>query len=118
MVLEEIAASHSAIGAYEILERLAGKGQRLAPISIYRALEALLEAGVVHRLESRNAYFACHSAHSSGKTQIVLNCSKCGRVAEVGGDGVQTAIEAAVARAGFHATSSIVEVVGLCGDCA
>ena len=39
------------------------KGTRLAPISVYRALDALLEAGVVHRLESKNAYFACSRLH-------------------------------------------------------
>ena len=118
MVLEEIAASHNAVGAYDIQERLTKKGHRVAPISIYRALEALLTAGVVHRLECRNAYFACHSAHGKGTAQIVLSCSKCGRVAEVEGEGVLTAIERAAANADFRAASSIVEVTGLCGHCA
>ncbi len=118
MVFEEIAASHSAVGAYDVLDRLAQKGTRLAPISVYRALEALLEAGIVHRLESHNAYFACHAAHVDGSAQVVLNCTRCGSVAEVGGEKVIAAIETAAAKVDFRATTSIVEVSGLCGHCA
>ena len=62
-VFEEIASTQASVGAYEVLDRLAKKGTRLAPISVYRALDALLEAGVVHRLESKNAYFACRRLH-------------------------------------------------------
>jgi hypothetical protein len=54
-VFGEIAASHKAIGAYEVLDKLAARGERLAPISVYRAIDALLAAGIVHRFESRNA---------------------------------------------------------------
>lgn len=118
LVFEEIAASHGAVGAYDVLDRLAKKGTRLAPISIYRALDALLEAGVVHRLESRNAYFACHAAHRVGSAQVVLNCSSCGGVAEVPGESVFRAIETAAAKIDFRAGASIVEVTGLCGNCA
>ena len=117
-VFEEIAASHAAIGAYHVQEKLAQKGTRLAPVSIYRALEALLEAGVVHRLESRNAYFACHGHHGAGSVQVVLTCSRCADVAEVAGDGVLKAIDTAAATAGFKPTASIVEVAGICGNCA
>lgn len=117
-VLLEIAGSHTAIGAYELLDRLARKGTRLAPISIYRALEALVQAGVVHRLESRNAYFACHTSHRSGTAHVVLTCAKCNSVAEVAGEAVFAAIEAAAGKADFHASGSIVEVFGQCGNCA
>ena len=41
-VFAEIAGSHHAVGAYDVLDRLAKKGDRLAPISVYRAIDALL----------------------------------------------------------------------------
>ena len=85
-VFREIAASHKAIGAYDVLDRLAAKGERLAPISVYRAIDALVAAGIVHRFESRNAFFACHAGHDM--RQLVLACETCGRVAEVDGDKV------------------------------
>ena len=116
-VFREIAASqHKAIGAYEVLDRLAARGERLAPISVYRAIEALVAAGIVHRFESRNAFFACHAGHETRR--LVLACETCGRVAEVDGDRVFGAIDKSAASAGFSARSAVVEVWGLCASCA
>jgi Fur family zinc uptake transcriptional regulator len=112
------AASHRAIGAYEVLDRLATQGERLAPISVYRAIDALVAAGIVHRFESRNAFFACHAGHA--ERQLVLACERCGSVAEVNGAGVFAAIDEAAERAVFSASSAkgaVVEVWGLCGNC-
>jgi Fur family zinc uptake transcriptional regulator len=116
-VFVEIAAAHQAIGAYDILDRLATKGARLAPISIYRALDVLLKTGVVHRLESRNAFFACHHSAGSHTRQVVLVCDQCLMVAEVDGDGVQTAIDSAAERNGFRPRDTLIEVAGLCHNC-
>src|SRR6185437_2082931 len=81
-VFEEIASTQASVAAYWVLDRLAEKGTRLAPISIYRALDALLEAGVVHRLERKNAYFACRKLHRprTGRRPMFLSCEKCGAV--------------------------------------
>ncbi len=132
-VLREVAGSHTAIGAYDVLERLAKKdGRRLAPISVYRALDSLVAAGMVHRLESRNAFFACHvshagdaqagdlhagGAHVGERRQIVLACATCSAVAEVPGDTVFDGIAAAAAANGFKPTRALVEVIGVCGRC-
>lgn len=119
-VLEEVAGSHHAVGAYEILERLSQKERtRMAPISVYRALDALLEMGVVHRLESRNAYFACHAAHDKhGARQIVLACERCAMVAEIATPAAFEAIDGAARGTGFAPTRVMVEVAGLCASCA
>ena len=118
-VLEEVAGSHAALGAYDVLDRLARKGgRRLAPISVYRALDSLVEAGLVHRLESRNAFFACHVAHAANRRQIVLACERCGTVAEVAAATVFDGIAAAAEGVGFAPARSLVEVIGDCGRCA
>jgi Fur family zinc uptake transcriptional regulator len=57
-VLEALLASHAPLGAYELIDRLANAGARPAPITIYRALDFLREQGLVHRIESRNAFIA------------------------------------------------------------
>ena len=118
-VFQEIAAaSHRAIGAYEVLERMAARGDRLAPISIYRAIDALVAAGIVHRFESRNAFFACHAGHE--QRQLVLACEECGSVAEVDGAKVFAAIDKTADAAAFAASlnrSAVVEVWGLCANC-
>jgi Fur family zinc uptake transcriptional regulator len=113
------AASHRAVGAYEVLDRLATDGERLAPISVYRAIDALVTAGIVHRFESRNAFFACHAGHE--QRQMVLACERCGSVAEVDGAKVFAAIDGVAAGASFLASSAkgaVVEVWGLCANCA
>lgn len=119
-VFEEIASTLSSVGAYEVLDRLAKKGTRLAPISVYRALDALLEAGVVHRLESKNAYFACRRLHQprTGRRPMFLSCEKCGVVQEVDGDEIFQAIDAAAHSAEFEPRVRFVEVSGTCQDCA
>ena len=62
-VLEALLASHQPLGAYELIDRLAVRGARPAPITIYRALDFLREQGLVHRIESRNAFIACVQNH-------------------------------------------------------
>lgn len=119
-VFREIAAaSHRAIGAYEVLDRLAARGERLAPISVYRAIDALVAAGIVHRFESRNAFFACHAGHE--QRQLVLACEACGSVAEVDGAKVFSAIDKTAEGASFSANpvkGAVVEVWGRCANCA
>lgn len=118
LVFEEIAGSHDAVGAYDVLDRLQRKtGERMAPISVYRALDALLEAGVVHRLESRNAFFACHAAHASPARPVALVCDTCGGVTERDAAEVRTAVEALARHDGFEPRIVVVEVSGCCGAC-
>ena len=117
-VLEEIAGSHCAVGAYDILDRLARKSsRRLAPISVYRALDSLVAAGVVHRLESRNAFFACHAPHASDRRQVVLACETCGTVVEVPGETIYSGIAGAARAVGFVPERPLVEVLGTCRSC-
>lgn len=117
-VLEKIAGSHAAIGAYDLLEKLAKPGERrLAPISVYRALDSLVEAGLVHRLESRNAFFACHAPHAGDRRRVVLACTKCGAVAEMAGDEVFSILGDIAGGAGFSPERVMVEVMGACSRC-
>ena len=117
-VFEEIAATHASIGAYDILAKLAEKGTRLAPISVYRAIDALLEAGVIHRLESKNAFFACRRMdHRTGRRPLFLSCEKCGAVGEVDGQHIFDLISEAAIGANFTPRVKFVEVQGLCPRC-
>ncbi len=116
-VFVEIAGSHHAVGAYDVLEQLAKTGDRLAPISVYRAIDALLAAGCIHRLESRNAFFACHTGEAHTRKPVVLCCGLCGRVAEIAGDEVLDALDRLLVAQRFSAEQTVVEVAGTCGDC-
>lgn len=119
-VFEEIALTTASVGAYEVLDRLAKKGTRLAPISVYRALDALLEAGVVHRLESKNAYFACSRLHQArtGRRPMFLSCEICGTVLETDGEDIFKSIDTAARSSKFEPRVKFVEVSGTCTECA
>jgi Fur family zinc uptake transcriptional regulator len=118
-VFQEIAATYRSIGAYDVLARLAEKGTRLAPISVYRAIDALIEAGVIHRLESKNAYFACRRLdHATGRRPIFLACEKCNAVQEVDAEGIFDTIDRLSRTANFQPRVKFVEVSGLCRNCA
>jgi Fur family zinc uptake transcriptional regulator len=118
-VFQEIASTYTSIGAYDVLARLAEKGTRLAPISVYRAIDALIEAGVIHRLESKNAYFACRRLdHATGRRPIFLACEKCNAVQEVDAEGIFDTIDRLSRTANFQPRVKFVEVSGLCRNCA
>ena len=70
-VLDVLLGSHKPLGAYEIIDRLAPKGPRPAPITAYRALDFLRENGLVHRIESRNAFIACVHNHAAARSRGV-----------------------------------------------
>src|SRR3984893_8943687 len=65
-ILEILAREGRPLGAYEMIDRVAqATGKRPAPISIYRALDFLLENSLIHRLASRNTYLACGHGHAA-----------------------------------------------------
>src|SRR5882724_8224269 len=58
-VLELVWHSHAPVGAYDILDALRRDGRPAAPPTAYRALEFLLGHGLIHRIESLNAFVGC-----------------------------------------------------------
>jgi Fur family zinc uptake transcriptional regulator len=115
-VLSCVAQSHAATGAYELIDRMAGHGARPAPITIYRALDFLLAHGLVHKIESRNAYVACSHPHE-GKPAALLICEACGTVAELDAPESFAALSRGAEEQGFKASRTVVEMSGHCGHC-
>ncbi|MGH6769456.1 MAG: Fur family transcriptional regulator [Xanthobacteraceae bacterium] len=117
-VLGALLASHQPLGAYEIMERISPGGPRPAPITVYRALEFLRENGLVHRIESRNAFVACVHAHAVGDLVVFLICERCGAVGEASSPEVATTLRSAARAVGFTPKSPVIEVSGVCTHCA
>src|SRR5262245_47553299 len=107
-VLACIGQSHAAAGAYEIIDRMASHGARPAPITIYRALDFLLAHGLVHKIESRNAFIACSHAHE-GEPAALLICESCGIVAELDSPETFSMLARQAAIQGFRAERSVIE---------
>ena len=116
-VLEVLAASHKPLGAYEIIERFAPRTARPAPITTYRALEFLRDNGLVHRIESRNAFIACVHSHTAGEFVVFLICEHCGAVGEASSADVAATLTTAARSAGFTPKSPVIEISGVCTHC-
>jgi Fur family transcriptional regulator, zinc uptake regulator len=116
-VLELVWASHRPIGAYPILERLKADGRSAAPPTVYRALDFLMSAGLVHRIESLNAYIGCAHPGERHASQFLI-CKACGTAVELDEPSVSDALSAAAGRRGFKVEARVVELSGACADCA
>jgi Fur family zinc uptake transcriptional regulator len=115
-VLEILLQSHQPMGAYEILADLnAAQGKAaIAPPIVYRALEFLLDEGLAHRIESKNAYICCvHPGHQCAAQFLI--CRGCEKVAELEKRDFELLSDAA--RLGFMVDSSVVEITGHCANC-
>jgi Fur family transcriptional regulator, zinc uptake regulator len=115
-VLEALLASHKPLGAYEIMDRL-GQRSRPAPITVYRALDFLRENGLVHRIESRNAFVACVRHHADSDPVVFLICERCGTVGEAPGGTVTESLKGSCRAVGFTPKSPVIEIAGICSHC-
>ena len=116
-VLEALLASHRPLGAYEVIDELARSMPRPAPITVYRALDFLMTNGLVHRIESRNAYLACAHDHDQAQMVAFLICDRCGSVGEMPAAPVAQSLSAAARASGFAPKLSVVEITGTCAHC-
>ncbi|MFQ5934790.1 MAG: Fur family transcriptional regulator [Acidiferrobacterales bacterium] len=115
-VLELVWSRHTPIKAYEILGCLRAEGRSAAPPTVYRALDFLLDAGLVHRIESLNAFVGCGGPGTPHVEQFLI-CRRCNAVAEIDAPGIARALEADAERLGFQADRQTIEIKGLCADC-
>lgn len=116
-VLELVWSNHEPTKAYQLLDALQQERSQAAPPTVYRALDFLLETGLVHRLESCNAFVGCTAPGRSHVGQFLI-CARCQRVAELADPAVTEALERSARAAGFGITAQVVELQGLCDDCA
>jgi len=115
--LEILLESHKALGAYEVLERLAADGFGHQPPVAYRALDFLVENGFAHRVRRLNAFAACMHP-GTPHSPIFFICRECDSVAEAPVSDARAEIEAAADIIGFQVERVNLEAVGLCPGCA
>ena len=114
--LEILLQAHTALGAYEVLDRLALAGLGGKPPQVYRALQFLIEQGFVHKLEALNAYIACVTPGQCERPCFMV-CVECGRVAEHSVPKVTKQLNVAAQQAGFSPSNSVMELSGICNEC-
>jgi Fur family zinc uptake transcriptional regulator len=115
-VLELVWSNHKPVGAYAILEQLTADGHKAMPPTVYRALDFLRSAALVHKLDSLNAYIGCGNPGVAHNEQFFI-CTNCGTVAELADPKTLHMIEQQADAVGFQVQSSYIEVSGICNRC-
>ena len=119
LVFEALNRADAPLSAYAILTELQQHGVR-APVQVYRALEKLVDLGLVHKLETLNAFVACshdHAAADASAATVFTICNDCGDVVEFTDDRIDTRLRRRAADERFLVDTTIVELRGLCGQC-
>jgi len=115
LVYDSLTEAGKMMTAYDLLDALRPQGLR-APVQIYRALEKLAELGLVHRIESENAFVSCsHSSHDHDAAFAI--CNSCGAVQEISLPENVVKLPDLVIESGFQAKKMMVELHGVCGNC-
>lgn len=115
-VLKRLMQHEGGVKAYQLLEELRATQENVAPPMVYRALDFLQEMGLVHRLDSMNAFVACSTRHH--EQSLLLVCPQCGAVAEICAPGLGQTLAASVAQSGFVVQGDCLEIKALCPACA
>ena len=115
-VLGLILDAEAPTGAYDLLDRLRTTRHGAAPPTVYRALDFLLEQGLIHKLERLSAFVGCVE-HSDDHAAQFLICRNCGKVTEIEDHELAHALEDAARRLGFTVGKATIEAEGSCADC-
>ncbi|MDE1903401.1 MAG: transcriptional repressor [Alphaproteobacteria bacterium] len=116
-VLGLVLEADGPVTAYQLLDRLRKIRKGAVPPTVYRALEFLLEHGLIHRLERLNAFIPCAETGHRHVAQFLI-CRECGSVAEIEDQAAARALVHAAERKGFRARDTVVEIEGTCAACA
>ena len=111
-----LAAASNPLSAYEVLDKMRGKGA-VTPPTVYRCLDKLIRKGLAHRLESLNAYVACKHPHHHEMAAFAI-CEACGAVTEFSDPQISDRLLHWSGNHAFRPKTMTVEVRGLCEACA
>lgn len=115
LIVEALREEQRPMSAYDLIERLRGQGIS-APTTVYRALNRLMKQGLVHRLESLNA-FVCCVGDCRHTTAIFTICDRCGAVQEFSDPAVSARLSNRTHAAGFQVSRTTIELRGRCQSC-
>ncbi len=115
-VLGLVLSAPGPVTAYGLLDRMRGERWAAAPPTVYRALDFLMQHGLIHRVERLQAYVGCGAAAHTHAAQFLI-CRVCGIVDEVDDHAVQHALHEAAAGRGFRPAHAVVEIEGVCAAC-
>ncbi|MFN3734373.1 Fur family transcriptional regulator [Comamonas testosteroni] len=117
LVLNALAREENPASAYTLLDHLRAEGLR-APQQVYRALDTLIEYGLVHRVETLNSFVACAHPHDHRHGLVVFAiCDQCGQVKEFSDQAIERRLKGWSKDHAFRMSKASVEMLGTCGRC-
>ena len=115
-VLGILLETHTALGAYDILETLRTEGLRSQPPVAYRALEFLVEHSFAHKIERLNAFIGC-TYPEKDHSPVFMICKECNQVAETLSFPIIGTLSKTAKAIGFEIEKAVVETEGTCPGC-
>lgn len=117
LVMDELSKAGEPLGAYAILDQLQEHGFR-APLQVYRALDKLVETGLVHKLESLNAFVACRQPGCDNhEATAFMICGSCGQTTELTDGALARRLMKLVRDYEFALKQTTIELRGNCRSC-
>ena len=117
IVLDLVEKSSEPLKAYTILFNVQKKGIK-APLQVYRALDKLVEIGKIHKIESRNAFIACHNSSCQVANATAFSiCEICEKVTEISSAGLSKYLANFKDKDGMKYSKYNLEFFGLCKKC-
>jgi Fur family ferric uptake transcriptional regulator len=117
-VIEMLADSGGCLTARELERQLAGRARPVGIATIYRALAALEDAGLVHAVDLGGAERHFELVHDDGSHHHHVVCDRCGSKIAFSDPELERAIAAIGERLGAEVEAHDVVLHGECRRCA
>jgi Fur family zinc uptake transcriptional regulator len=115
-ILELLLAADGPVKAYDLIELMRDKGERLTPATVYRALNFLLHYGLAHRVTSLNAFVPCTGSRDE-RSVLMLVCSECRKAEELDDPVLYEAVRTRLDELGMSLRDNCIEMRGTCRKC-
>ena len=115
-ILEVLLEARAPVKAYDIIEKMRLKGERLTPATVYRVLDFLLQYGLVHRINALNAFVSCTGSHDE-HSMLMFVCSQCQQTKEMEDPALYKAMRTRLDELGMTLRDNCIEIQGTCNKC-
>lgn len=110
LVLELLLARDGAGKAYDLLADMRALNPGVAPMTVYRALDFLVEQGLVHKVAATSSFVVCKHGPHPHNDPVFLVCGRCGDATEWDNPALGNQVEQALAGLGLHAHGMEINV--------
>lgn len=99
-------------GAYDLISGLREVGITAPQMSVYRALNRLMQRGAIERVETLSAFRVRDKDDA-----VLLICIACGRTMSLDAHAQHQALRSNISSGGFTLIATAIEAKGRCAEC-